>query len=121
MVWERDVGKEREWRRHLARWRRSGLTVREYCGAEELAEHNFYAWKRALAERDRQANRSRERRGRRRAVPFVPVQVVADEPTSPPAGSIEVVLGNGRVLRLEPGCDLQVVKQLVAMLEGPAC
>ena len=42
-------------------------------------------------------------------------------PTSPPAGNIEVVLGNGRRLRLEPGCDLQVVKQLVVMLEGPAC
>ena len=121
MVWQRDVGKERQWRRHLARWRRSGLTVREYCAAVELAEHNFYAWKRALAERDRQAKRSRPRRQRRRAVPFVPMQVVADEPTSPRLGHIEVVLGNGRVLRLWPGCDLQFVKPVVAALEGPAC
>lgn len=30
MVWQRDLGKER---RHLARWRRSRLTVREYCAA----------------------------------------------------------------------------------------
>lgn len=121
MAWQRDVGKERQWRRHLARWRRSGLTVREYCAAAGLAEHNFYAWKRALAERARQAKKSRGQRRRRRSMPFVPVQVVADEPTSPRIGNVEVVLGNGRLLRLEPGCDLHFVKQVVAVLEEPAC
>ena len=121
MAWQRDVGKERQWRRHLASWRRSGLSVRDYCSFADLAEHNFYAWKRALAERDRQAASRRKHRRPRSTPAFVPVRVVVDEPTSPPAGNIEVVLGNGRRLRLEPGCDLQVVKQLVVMLEGPAC
>ena len=63
--WQRDAAKERTWQRHVARWRRSGLSIRDYCGREGLAEANFYAWRRTLAARDRQSARP----GRRTSIP----------------------------------------------------
>jgi len=114
--WQRDRAKERTWRRHVAGWRHSGLTVRAYCAAEGLAEANFYAWRRTLAERVRRAARA----VRPSATPaFVPGQVVSEPAT--PRGSVEVLLANGRVLRLGADFDPQVVRQLLALLEEPAC
>jgi len=116
--WQRDAAKERSWRRHVARWQRSGRSIRDYCAAEGLAEANFYAWRRTLAARDHQARR----RGRRTATPaFVPVRVVNGEATSPGHSPVEVVCANGRVLRVGGDFDPQVVRQLLALLEEPAC
>ena len=36
--WRRDTAKERTWRRHVARWQRSGLSIRDYCEVEGLVE-----------------------------------------------------------------------------------
>jgi len=115
--WQRDAAKERTWRRHVARWQRSGLSIRDYCVSEGLREANFYAWRRTLADRDRQA----ARRGRSSIPAFVPIHVVNDGATSPPRGAVEVVLANGRVLRVGAAFDPQVVRQLLALLEEPAC
>lgn len=116
--WQRDAAKERTWRRHVARWQRSGLSIRDYCAAEGLAEANFYAWRRTLAARDVEPGR----RGRRTATPaFVPIRVVSGEATSTARRPVEVVCANGRVLRLEGDFDPQVVRQLLALLEEPAC
>ena len=51
---QRDSGKERFWRRLLRQWRRSGLTVREFCDQQAVSEPSFYAWRRTIAERDQQ-------------------------------------------------------------------
>ena len=104
----RDIGREPYWRMALARWRRSGLSVRAFCQAEGLGEPNFYWWRRKLEQADRQKPA------------FVPVQVVADpDPVAPPAaGGIEVVLANGRCLRVAPGFDPYTLVKLVALLEA---
>ena len=31
-----DLGKERRWRRVMARWRRSGMTARAFCLAQQF-------------------------------------------------------------------------------------
>ena len=54
---ERDRVKERFWRRVVRQWRQSGQTVRDFCAAHGLAEPSFYAWRRTLAQRDRQERR----------------------------------------------------------------
>ena len=72
--WQRDGAKERTWRRHVSRWQRSGLSIRAYCAAEGLAEGNFHAWRRTLAERDVE----RTRPGRQTATPaFVEEELVS--------------------------------------------
>ena len=81
-----------------SRWRRSGQSVRAYCAGAGLSEPSFYAWRRQLTMRDQAA------RPQRSAPHFVPVHVV---PAAPPSAAppLDVVLGNGRVIRVAPGFD----------------
>ncbi|CAN5851095.1 hypothetical protein BH23PLA1_BH23PLA1_19670 [soil metagenome] len=73
-------------------------------------EPMFYWWRRELQRRDQ-------------ATPaFLPVHVLADKAESPARG-IEVVLANGRCLRVGVGFDPQTLVQIVALLEegGRSC
>ena len=56
----RDLAKERRWRRLLQQWRRSGLTVRDFCAAKAVSEASFYSWKREIALRDQEQAERRE-------------------------------------------------------------
>ncbi len=51
----RDLERERVWRAVLVRQRQSGLSIREFCRRETLAEVSFYAWRRELLRRDRES------------------------------------------------------------------
>ena len=104
----RDGRKERQWRRWISQWQTSGLSVRDFCARHGLATASFYNWRRVL-----------ERRAMERPA-FVPVQVVADTPP-PQAGALELVLPNGRTVRVTPGFDAVTLRQLLAVLEGQPC
>ena len=52
---DRDLGKERFWRRLLRRWQKSGCTVRDFCAEHGVSEPAFYAWRRIVAARDQEA------------------------------------------------------------------
>jgi transposase len=112
----RDPAKERFWRRMIKRWRRSQLTVRDFCAQEQLAEALFYGWRRTIAARDRQAKPVPAAAPSQALATFLPVRVV---PAT--ASAIEVVLDNGRVLRLGNGFDPDLLRQLLAVLEEPRC
>src|ERR1700739_2127018 len=105
---ERDAGKEQFWRRMLGLWRQSRCSVRDFCVEHGVSEPSFYAWRRSIAQRDRQRRdaghaagagpiaprlRAHQSSGRPRdAQPvFVPLGVVA----APTATPLEVVLGPG--------------------------
>jgi len=88
----RDERKERQWRRWIGEWQASGLSVRAFCQRRGLTVASFYAWRRVL-----------RRRAAEKAA-FVPVQVVADAlPTQ--TSALEVVLTDGRTVRVAPGFD----------------
>ena len=99
----RDERKEHEWRRWIAQWQRSGLSVAAFCARHGLSTANFYAWRRVLQ--------------RRTAAPaaFVPVHVVADTPQAP-VSALELVLAEGRTVRVAPGFDAATLRQLLAVL-----
>ena len=101
----RDEAKEQQWRRRISQWRASGLSVRAFCARYGLATASFYHWRRVL-----------ERRGAE-APAFVPVQVVADAVPAQ-ASALEVVLVDGRVVRVVPGFDAATLRRLLAVLEG---
>jgi hypothetical protein len=104
----RDEHKERQWRRWIGEWLASGLSVRAFCQRRRLTVARFYAWRRAL-----------QRRAAEMAA-FVPVQVAADAlPT--PTSALEVVLTDGRTVRVAPGFDAATLRQLLAVLEGRPC
>ena len=101
---QRDPAKESSWRRLLGLWRQSGMTVRDFCAEHAVQEASFYAWRRELAQRDRQRRSTiRTRRPPRlsRAAPsaFVELAIAADDLTPAP---IEVVVAGGRLLRVRP-------------------
>ena len=105
----RDEEKQRQWRRRIDQWRVSGLSVQAFCARHGLAPATFYNWRRVL-----------QRRAAEEPAAFVPVQVVADAvPTQ--SGALEVVLTDGRAVRVAPGFDAATLRQLLAVLEGWPC
>ncbi len=107
---QRRSSKERFWRRLLRQWRGSGLSVREFCADRRVSEPSFYAWRRTIAERDAAAAR------------FVPVHVVPEKgPARDARGAsgqgLELLLGDGRVLRIGPGFDGPTLTRLLPLLE----
>jgi hypothetical protein len=126
-VW-RDRGKERFWRQHLAAWRRSGRGVRDYCRSAGVSEPSFYAWRRVLAERQaarRTVAATRKQAERQEqsttAAAFVPVRLIAESVESAVAGSVEVVVRGGRVVRVAAGFAAATLREVVAVLEGLPC
>jgi transposase-like protein len=126
----RDRGKEWFWRRVLRQWRRSGQSVRAFCDEHGLSQPSFYAWRRCIAERDQEARRMPHPQAHTEAAAdgrvaaqaiFVPLRVVPNT-SAPVAAALEVVLVQGRVLRVAPGFDAATLRQLLAVLEeGPPC
>ena len=110
-----------KWRKLVSEQGRSGQSVAAFCRERELCAPHFFAWKKRL----------REAAGPK----FVEVKLVpagwgqggaAREPRAPsvlrPAGDsrVEVLLKNGRSLRVGPGFDAELVRALVAVVESAA-
>jgi transposase len=105
----RDERKERQWQRWIHKWRASGLSVRDFCDRRGLATASFYYWRRVLI-----------RRAAEKAA-VVPVNVVVDAMPAQ-ASALEVVLPNGRAVRVAPGFDATTLRQLLTVLqEGGPC
>jgi transposase len=105
----RDEWKEQRWRRWISKWQASGQGVRAFCARHGLAPPSFYAWRRTLA-----------RRAADQAA-FVPVHIVADMPPVS-ASALEVVLPDGRMVRVAPGFDAATLRALLSVLqEGGPC
>lgn len=110
------------WRRLLGDWERSGLSQAAFCRERGLSPQTFSGWKRELGRRDAlRAPGSGRAEGR---MGFVPVRVVGTRGRDGErfAGGLEVVLGNGRRIRVGAGVDAALLARVVAVLEGgPSC
>jgi transposase len=103
----RDESKEQQWRRWIAQWQTSGLSVAAFCARHGLAAPSFYAWRRTLQRRDDPP------------AAFMPVQLRPDEVSTPPR-PLEVVLPDGRLVRIPAGFDAATLRQLLAALREDA-
>ena len=104
----RDLGKEEYWRRVIERWQRSGLSVAAYCRREDLAACSLHWWRQELKRRDSENPA------------FLPVQV-ADALSASVKNEIEIVLTSGRRIAVRPGFDAPTLRQVLGVLEEPAC
>ena len=130
--------REAYWRRALAEWSGSRVSKVAFCRKRGLSPSAFHWWKGELARRD-------AGKGSRPASPcsvkgtgsgtkgrpgFVAVRVAegaAEGAAVPPRangqveGALEVVLGNGRRVRVGLGFDAEVLVRVVGVLEGMPC
>lgn len=103
--------RERLWRERLRRWLVSGESARAFSVREGIAESALYWWRRTLAERDR--------RGPAHGRPeFVPVQITS-QPTT--RAAVDVMLSNGRTVRVSAGFDAEHLRAVVTALEAAPC
>lgn len=108
MAQGRRSGREKVWRRLIARQRRTGGTVKKFCRGAGVSEPSFYYWRRRLAGKPLRRPR------------LVPVRVV--EGASRPAGGcvVETVLSGGRLVRIRAEAD--ALAGVIRALEGtPRC
>lgn len=125
---QRDPGKERFWRRVLRQWRRSGLSVREFCADQGLSEASLYWWRRTLDQKDAQATRLVPVRVIPEAAdvadrdrPALAVPGAAADASAAPSG-LELIVAGGLRLRIGPGFDAATLRRVLAILqEGQPC
>jgi hypothetical protein len=103
--------REQHWRSHVAAWRRSGGSQAEYCRRHNLNPAYFSFWKYELARRDERAKPE---------AAFVPIKLEPAVVTE--IFVCEVLLRNGRRLRLGPQISAARVEELATALERlPPC
>lgn len=96
----------RKWQRLVSAQGRSGQSLAVFCRKRQLCASHFYWWKKRL--------------GATGAERFVEVKLAAVAPTLGDDRRVEVVLRNGRSLRVGPGFDPELVRALAAVLESAA-
>jgi hypothetical protein len=104
----RNTSKAEQWQQWIQDWRASGLSVRGFCLRRGLAQPSFYAWRRKL-----------ERRAAEPAT-FIPLRILTDARAAS-AAALEIVLADGRSVRVQPGFDRATLRQVLAVLEEPPC
>jgi transposase len=102
------------WSERLARFRSSGLTVAQFCARETVSVHSFYSWKRRLSDPTADPT-CRHHQGGAGDPRLLSVRLQTSD------ALVELVLPNGAVLRLLPGCDLAWIRSLVTALGDVAC
>ena len=110
--------KQSLWLERVRRWRQSQLGVRAFCVRDGLSEPNFYAWRRLLRQRGLLDEHVATHDAERATPTFVKVAV---DPLVARGVAFEVVLAEGRVVRVHPGFDAVTLRQLLHVLEEPSC
>jgi len=111
-----DAEKARYWQRTISEAVRSGMSIRAFCRQRRLKESQFYWWQRKLRP-GREAGTSPRPSGNGSPPSFA---LVSDEAGATDAG-IELVLGEGRKLRIRRGVDEETLRAVLAALEPPRC
>jgi hypothetical protein len=95
-----------QWREHVARWKSSGLALRDYAATAGLNGITMRTWVRKFESEP--SSTSNTRAG------FVEVRAPA---VSPVNERLEVVLRNGVVVRVPTAFDAAALRQLIALVE----
>ena len=106
-----DVEKRLYWRRILEEAATSGISMREFCRQRRLKETQFYWWRRMLK------SGGQERRVERERGSFA----LVSEEAGTIAADLELVLHDGRRLRIGRGVEEESLRAVLAALEpaGP--
>jgi hypothetical protein len=110
-----------EWIEEVKRWRESGQKGEEYCRAHDLHAGTLSYWASRL-----KADLAKASKSPKQARRFVPVRVsaarrpVARSNPQTAVGEFEVVLANGRQIRVAGAFVPETLARLIAVVEGAA-
>ena len=108
----KDVKKQRYWQRTIGEAARSGMSIREFCRRRQVKESQFYWWQHQLkADGRREGTMAPGGDGR------ASFALVSEEAGSLPAG-LELVLTDGRRLRISQGVEEESLRAVLAVLES---
>ena len=115
-----------EWRRRLAEWAACGETQAAYCRRHSLDQNTFSGWKRRLkfsagVDRNARIGDAAQRDG---LPAFIPLRLSGAGSGAAALTSMavaEVVLRNGRVLRIPAAYDVAAAARLASALEAAPC
>jgi hypothetical protein len=111
-----DSEKARYWQRTISEAARSGMSIREFCRRRRLRESQFYWWQRKLrAGRDTRTAQRLGVDGNQASFALVSAEAGASDV------GIELVLGDGRRLRIRQGVDEETLRAVLAALEPARC
>lgn len=97
------AGRREHWQEVIGEQRRSGLSIRAFCGERQVPEHSFYMWRKTL-------------RRESEPVRFALVETAIPAAPSP----LELLLGSGHILRIGPGVDAATLRTVVGALSAQA-
>ncbi len=116
-----DAEKHRYWQRVIREAARSGLSISAFCRQRRLKEPQFYWWQRRLKNRQQERTfRPRRLNTARPSNGQASFALVSDDPEALAAG-IELVLTNGRRLRISQGVEEETLRTVLAVLEADRC
>ena len=105
----------RQMRRVLARWQRSGLTLREFGQQRGIPLSTLTWWRQVFRRAGEPVNRASKGASASDAVVFAEVPRPATVPTTPAV--LEVILRTGHVLRVPAGADTETLQRVLQALQ----
>jgi hypothetical protein len=98
-----------QWQKRVARWKKSGLRAEDFAAQEGLNPGTLRWWSSKLG-------RSAAGEAEVDFARLLPVEVVSPRTSEP--GALEIVLASGRVVRVWPGFDSALLRDVLSVLEA---
>jgi len=99
------ISKTEQWRERIAEQERRGISVRQFCKEQGLAEHCFYGWRKRLRERHQPMR-------------FALVQTARVRPEPVNETNLELVLTSGERLCIGTGVDVATLRAVLDVLRA---
>jgi hypothetical protein len=100
-----------EWRERLEDFAQANTTVADWCYFNHVSVHQYYYWRRRLADTPPQATQQQE---------FLPVEVIETAPPIAAATGVTVRIA-GAAIELTVGFDPATLRAVVVALSALAC
>jgi transposase len=104
IIEEKTASKADQWRERIAEQQRSGLSIKQFCKQQGIAEHRFYDWRKRLREKQ--------------AVRFALVDRASVGRESLADACLEILLTSGERLRVGAGVDAAILRVVLEALRG---
>lgn len=111
-----DIEKKRYWQKVIREATRSKLSIREYCRQKQLRESQYYWWQNKL-NGSRRPKRFQKQARKENPATFA---LVSNDSGAADAG-IELILHDGRRLRISKGVDEQTLRAVLDAVEPTGC